>query len=116
MTQHRFADELACSYSSVQGYEGGRNVPKPMLNKMVAIARSRRLADLAEELENWNVDAPVNDASSSGYAAKNKRFHDMLEAILESGDRRATDAIASNLPIFYAWVTERPPVHAKKKR
>ena len=48
LTQHRFADELGCSYSSVQGYEGGRNVPATMLEKMVAIARSRRLPDLAD--------------------------------------------------------------------
>ena len=115
MTQHRFADELACSYSSVQGYEGGRNIPKAIVDRMVAIARDRHLPDLVDELHNWNAE-PVNVRPSSwGYAARNRKLHDMLEAILESGDKRAADAIGANLPIFYAWVTERAPARSPRK-
>jgi transcriptional regulator with XRE-family HTH domain len=116
MTQHRFADELACSYSSVQGYEGGRNVPKPMLDKMIAIARTRRLAGLADELSKWNGEPASDSPSPWGYAPKNKRMHDMLEAILESGDQRVVDAIGANLPIFFAWVAEAPPPRSTKAR
>ena len=116
MTQHRFADELGCSYSSVQGYEGGRKVPKGMLDKMIALARHRRLADLTDELSTWNVEDASAQPSPWGYAAKNRRLHDMLEAVLESGDQRAVDAVASNLPIFYAWVAERHPARGSKKR
>jgi hypothetical protein len=116
MTQHRFADELVCSYSSVQGYEGGRNVPKVMLDKMIAIARTRRLAGLADELAKWNGE-PANDSASPwGYAAINKRLHDMLEAILESGDPSVVQAISSNLPIFFAWVSEAPPARNTKAK
>ena len=107
MTQHRFADELGCSYSSVQGYEGGRNVPATMLDKMVVIARSRRLPDLADQLSSWTAEPKDGDPSPWGYTRKNKRLHDMLEAILLSGDQRALDAIESNLAIFYSWVAER---------
>jgi transcriptional regulator with XRE-family HTH domain len=115
MTQHRFADELACSYSSVQGYEGGRNIPKAMMDKMVAIARDRRLAELVDELHNWNAE-PVNAQPSFwGYAARNKKLHDMLEAVLESGDKRAIDAIEANLTIFYSWVKERAPARGPRK-
>jgi DNA-binding XRE family transcriptional regulator len=117
MTQHRFADELGCSYSSVQGYEGGRNIPAAMLEKMVVIARSRRLPDLADQLSNWNGESKDTDPSPWGYSRKNKRLHDMLEGILVAGDQRALDAVVSNLSIFYSWVVERSTARgAAKKR
>jgi len=116
MTQHRFATELKCSYSSVQGYEGGRNVPAAMLKKMAAIARNGRLPDLADELSTWQSQTEDADPATAGYNRKNKRWHTMLEAILESGDPRMKAAVQSNLSIFYAFVMEKSPVDKRKRR
>jgi transcriptional regulator with XRE-family HTH domain len=130
INQHQFADLVGRSYASIQGYESGKRVPPEVIERMKTIAAERGLADVALILssEEWQVrhvlhpgetligarPVPV-PATNSAYNPRNARWHDMLEAILESGDEKAIKAVEPNLAIFYAWVTERHPQKPAKK-
>jgi hypothetical protein len=53
--------------------------------------------------------APPRAVATPSYAPQNRRWHDMLETILNSGDDRAIEAVQPNLVLFDAWVTQRAP-------
>ena len=128
LNQHQFADLVGRSYTSIQGYESGKRVPAPVVDRLKTIAAERGVADIALVLssDEWQVRRVVQPgetligaprpatASIGTYHPRNKVWHDMLEAILESGDEKAIKAVEPNLIIFHAWVSARPQKPAKK--
>ena len=107
LSQQKFAEELDCSLSSVQGWESGRTVSPDMVDRMLAVASRNHLATLEDLLLGLKGAAdPVVAAPSPGgeYNPKNKALHDMLEMVLESGNRKAIDAVVPNLVLFSDYV------------
>ncbi|GEM_PF-3818357 len=117
-SQSALAQALGCSYSSIQNYEGGKRVPREIIERLKSIAAEHDLADIALELssEAWQVrrvfqprevgipgDAPaVSGASDKSLRRKDssgdrEACHQILDRILDSGDRVAIAAILQNL-------------------
>ena len=98
-TQHEMADALDCGYSTLQGYEAGRKIPADVQERANRLARQHSL-----DFPNM-VEGPADSSAKAGrYNPEHRRWHDMLETILESKDPRALEAVKPNLVLFYAWV------------
>lgn len=103
LTQHQMAEQLECGYSTLQGYEGGRRIPADVQERAIALAHKNHLENVAQLLATSPADG---EQKATRYKPENRRWHDMLETILESGDARANEAVKPNLVLFYAWVKE----------
>jgi predicted transcriptional regulator len=101
LTQQQMAEALGCGYSTLQNYEGGKKLAPEVRAAAVNLAYDRKLPQLADLLGQHQVDAATKLAR---YNPKNTTWHNMLETVLESGDKRANDAVQSNLVLFHAWV------------
>ncbi|HZS52158.1 MAG TPA: helix-turn-helix transcriptional regulator [Bryobacterales bacterium] len=121
-SQSALAQALGCSYSSIQNYEGGKRVPREIIERLKSIAAEHDLADIALELssEAWQVrrvfqprEVRISGAAAAVSAASQKPLdgsrskdsgsddreacHQILDRILDSGDRVAIAAVLQNL-------------------
>src|SRR5437016_4058704 len=117
LNQHEFARLVGCSYSSIQNYEGGKKVPREIVERMRQLAVERGQADIAVTLssEEWQIRSVFHPGETfistlppgkpaAGLKYKHQKWHDMLEAVLESGNPRAIDAVQSNLLVFTDYI------------
>jgi len=98
-TQHQMADALGCGYSTLQGYEAGRKIPADVIERAARLAQEHSL-----DFSNMAAGPSEVPSKAGRYNPENRRWHDMLETILESKDPRALEAVKPNLVLFYAWV------------
>lgn len=103
LTQQQMAERLECGYSTLQGYEGGRNLAADTRAKAIDLAHANQLEHLAQLLSEEKTEPTGKRAR---YNPENRIWHEMLETILESGDKRANEAVRPNLVLFFEWVTQ----------
>jgi transcriptional regulator with XRE-family HTH domain len=104
-TQHQFAELLGCAYSTLQGYEGGRTIPKEIQAKALTLALENKLGGLAAQIAN------LDDASASSPAtpaADRDRIHLTVDAILDFGDEATKEAFHSILRLCELHIMGRP--------
>jgi DNA-binding XRE family transcriptional regulator len=98
--QKEMALLVGAGYSTYQQYEAGLKLSPDVRAAAVEIARSRKLSDLAQLLSEYSVAADVH---LSRYNPKGFAWHDMLEKVLETGDKRAKIAVQSALVLAAAF-------------
>ncbi len=131
LNQVEFSSVIGRSYQSVQNYEKGVPMPPDLVEKVVALAAQRGLAEIANELRGGryevNRTAPI-EQPSMGRAprrgespraqspvpprrsqsvfppAERSKLHALLDEILDSGDPDAIEAVVPNLRLFSKWV------------
>jgi hypothetical protein len=113
LSQVRFADLIGRSHQSVAAYEKHpEDIPQEVIQRLGAIAEEHRYFDLAAQ---FGVTHPgetliSNVAQRPGvlpppsYNPANKKWHDMLEDVLESGNEKARKAVIPNLEVFSDYV------------
>jgi transcriptional regulator with XRE-family HTH domain len=101
LTQQQMAERLDCGFSTLQGYEAGRKLSPDIRERAVRIAHEHSLESLAHLLATASAEGELK---TGRYNPENRRWHDMLEAILESKDPQALAAVKPNITLFYAWV------------
>jgi transcriptional regulator with XRE-family HTH domain len=128
MNRADFGRAIGKSHQTVGNYESGIRVPPDVVERMKQLAAEHALADIALELssDDWQVRHVIEPGETlissarpipgpGNYNPANQAWHDMLETILESGDKKAIEAVQPNLVLFHAWVAERSPVLPAKK-
>ena len=100
LTQDKIADRLGCAQSSISHYLSGERPLSDSIIEGLCDVFGVKLADL----ENWNPElakirfAAAPDApSSESYSPGNKKYHTMLEAILNGKERKWANGIKANL-------------------
>lgn len=79
----------------------------------VAIEEGIRLYLL--KLNGGQTAEPIkSNAAPSAYAPENKRLHDMLEEVLNSGDDPTIRAVVPNIEIFHERLKPRPIAGRRK--
>jgi len=127
LSQVDFCSLIGRSYQSLKVYEKHpADTPPEVIERLKTVAAERGFADWAVALssDDWRVATivypmtpprrppPPPKTGAPSYPADHLKWHEMLEAILTSGDARAISAVQPNLILFYAWVTERQTVAA----
>lgn len=130
LNQTNFAQMLGIAYPTLQGYEAGRNVPAPVVERLAQIAVKYGHADLAAafgvEFDVKHILKPgellisASPARSAGpYNPTNKELHDALELILESGSQEVKGQVVPNLLFFRDYVSrmkgQEPPAKRGSK-
>lgn len=123
ITQSELATLLEKSYSSIQGWEAGKRIPKDVIERMKAIAAQRGHADFAVALPGEphfpvkTIPARRDDhrQPETAHDQRHDEYHQMLDEILNSNDPDAAPAVKSNLVTFVKYIrTKRPHPHRKK--
>jgi transcriptional regulator with XRE-family HTH domain len=113
LTQQQMAEKLGCGYSTLQTFEAGKRLSEEIRAAAVNLAVDADLGHLAHLL---SADEPSGPVGPNDYNPANRRWHDMLETILESKDATAISAVQPNIILFYRWVTEHIFVKNKRKK
>lgn len=106
LTQQQMAERLECGYSTLQQYERGAKLGAETRAKAIDLAHANHLENLAQLLSEQETEG---SQKRTRYNPENRRWHDMLETILESGDARANEAVKPNLVLFFEWVQKMRP-------
>ena len=118
VNQVEFSRLIGRSYQSLKVYEKHpEDTPPEVIERIINLATARGHADWALVLksDDWRIvsviqpgetliSAPRPNARSE---SKNARWHDMLEDILESGNKDACHAVQSNLIVFHDYIGGR---------
>jgi transcriptional regulator with XRE-family HTH domain len=116
MSQSDFARAIGRSLQMLRNYEHGAKPPDDVIERIQSIAVQHASAHLAAVLvKEWEVKRVIQPgetligahrpAAAGPYNPKNKHLHDMLEMVLESGNRKAIDAVVPNLVVFSDYVS-----------
>jgi transcriptional regulator with XRE-family HTH domain len=128
VTQQQLAAMTELSLSSISSYERGTKPEARSLQILVDLALKNSLGGLAAELRNWRGSeespptiAPLNTPGLKPLPAPHyRRWHAMLESVLESRNPKAIAAVTSNLEFLYDHVGSGPfsakPAPRKKGR
>ena len=92
-TQTEFAATLGYAYSTVQQWEAGRNPPPEALDRLSEVARDHNLDGLAAAFARLKNPAAADASAPSFPATRHGQWHALLDAILDSGDGEASQAI-----------------------
>jgi transcriptional regulator with XRE-family HTH domain len=96
LSQQAFAVALGCSYGSIQNYENGRNVSPAALERMIALATEGKLLPLADDLK---LQYGWPSAPSPPAEIIPRKWHQMLDYILQHGNAAAIAAVQSVLVV-----------------
>lgn len=126
MSQSDFARAIDRSLQMVRNYENGAKPPAAVIERLQTLAVEHGRADLGLALgDEWEVkhvikpgETLITTARPAGsYNPKNKELHDMLELVLESGVKKAIEAVVPNLVLFADYVAQiRPTREIPSKR
>ena len=119
MNQVDFAREIGKSLSMSRNYEKGQTPPPEVIERLKIMAVEVGLADVAIALgrsDSWEVrrvfhpsetiiTQPKSDAAPGGPPRHGDDWHQMLSAILQSGNEEAIRAVQSNLVVFSKYVS-----------
>ena len=96
-TQQEFAEDLGCGYSTLQGYEAGRAMPKDVRAKLVTIALEHNLGPLAAAIAKEGMP----DENSAGRPSQEDRrqVHLLVDAILDRANPATIEALRSVLKL-----------------
>jgi transcriptional regulator with XRE-family HTH domain len=119
MTQEEFARVAGRSTPMIRLYEKGAIPPREVIEAIKSLAVERGLVDLAAALDEWQVDRvlyPPGQASVTGKPRPgSKKWHEMLDEVLDSGQPDAIQAVESNLHVFVQTVRLRRPKKIREK-
>jgi transcriptional regulator with XRE-family HTH domain len=87
--------------STEAAYESGSKLSPAVRAIAIEIALQHKLASLAQLFSQYPADANVE---FSRYNPQNFTWHDVLEKVLETGDKRAKNAVQSALALAGAWI------------
>jgi transcriptional regulator with XRE-family HTH domain len=90
-TQRELAALLGCAVSTEQGYERQAALPLDLAERMALIATERGLPDLAMLLLRMGSESPTVLAPYP--ALKHGNWHEILDAVLDSGDDQAIRSV-----------------------
>lgn len=129
MNQAEFWPLTGKSYGSLKNYERHPDsTPPDVIERLKSVAAERGLADWAVSLssDDWRVRTviyPITPARAITQPAPapapgDRRYHEMLDAILAAGDDLAVRTVSSALLLIYTWLSGRqataPPARPKK--
>lgn len=103
-TQQQFAEELDCGYSTLQGYEAGRAIPKEIRAKLIALALEHNLGTIAAQIAKIDLPPVAEDASLDD----RRQIHLIVDAILDGGDSATKEALRSLLKLCELHIIGRP--------
>ena len=123
MSQVEFAHLIGRSMQSVRAYERHpEDITEEVVERLKTVAVDHGYADLALRLssDDWRVrrvfepgeiifTSPPSTQTGYPYLIENRRYHDLLEKVLNSRKKKAIDAVIPNLELFGDYV-DRPDV------
>lgn len=107
-TQQEFAARLEVGYSTLQGYEGGRQVPKDVRSKLTALALERNLAELALQIMRDGADPNPDHSTVPSDDEERQRALLVVNGIFDVGDPATLEALKATLRLCELHITGRP--------
>lgn len=110
MNQVQFAEAIGRSLGSIRNYESGHEIPVEIIDRLQTFALSIDRPDLAVTVSNqpWKIAVaePAVPSAPPSSRRKYQREHDMLDKILDSKNKKAIQAVISNLVVFSDYVED----------